>query len=146
MILESSKTLALSKFKAFISLCEDIGAPLANDKTELPSQVMNFVGITLDIPKQEARIPEVKLVKYKDLLEKFLERKRCTLNEMQSLIGVLNFACSVVLSGRAFLRRMINLTMHISNAQTHLFLTTEAKEDMQMWLSFCLILMVNVFS
>lgn len=31
---------------------------------------------------------------------------------------------------------MINLTMHISNAQTLLFLTTEAKEDMKMRLSF----------
>lgn len=46
LILESSKTLALSKFKAFISLCEDKGVPLANDKTERPSQVMDFVGIT----------------------------------------------------------------------------------------------------
>lgn len=33
LILESSKTMAVSKFKAFISLCEDIGVPLANDKT-----------------------------------------------------------------------------------------------------------------
>lgn len=46
LILESSKTLALSKFKAFTSLCGDKGVPLANDKTELPSQVMDFVGIT----------------------------------------------------------------------------------------------------
>lgn len=97
---------------------------------------MDFVGITLDIPKQEARLPEDKLVKCKELLEKFLERKRCSLKEMQSLIGVLNFACSVMQPGRAFLRRMINLTMHICNVQTHLFLTTEAKEDMKMRLSF----------
>lgn len=76
---------------------------------------MDFVGITLDIPKQEARLPEDKLVKCKDLLEKFLKIKRCTLKEMQSLIGVLNFACSVVQPGRAFLRRMINMTMHVSN-------------------------------
>lgn len=115
LILESSKTMAVSKFKTFISLCEDIGVPLANDKTQLPSQVMDFVGITLDIPKQEARLPEDKLVKCKDLLEKFLKMKRCTLKEMQSLIGVLNFACSVVQPGRAFLRWMINMTMHVSN-------------------------------
>lgn len=76
---------------------------------------MDFVGITLDIPKQEARLPEDKLVKCKDLLEKFLKMKRCTLKEMQSLIGVLNFACSVVQPGRAFLRWMINMTMHVSN-------------------------------
>lgn len=38
--------------------------------------------------------------------------------------------------GRAFLRRMINMTMHVSNVQTHRFLTKEAKEDMKMWLDF----------
>lgn len=119
---------------SFISL--GIGVPLANDKTKFPLQVMDFVGITLDIPKQEARLPEDKLVKCKELLEKILERKRCTLKEMQSLIGVLNFACSVVQPVRAFLPRMVNLTMHICNAQTYLFLTTDAREDMNMWLSF----------
>lgn len=97
---------------------------------------MDFVEFTLDIQKQEARLPEDKLVKCKDLLEKFLERRRCILYEMQSLKSVLNFVCSVAQPGRAFLRRMINMTMHISNAQTHLFMTTEAKEDMKMWLSF----------
>lgn len=52
---------------------------------------MDFVGITLDIPKQEARLPEDKLVKCKELLEKFLERKRCSLKEMQSLIRCTKF-------------------------------------------------------
>lgn len=60
---------------SFISL--GIGVPLGNDKTKFPLQVMDFVGISLDIPKQEARLPEDKLVKCKELLEKFLERKRC---------------------------------------------------------------------
>lgn len=136
LILEGSRDMAISKFKAFISLCEDLGVPLANEKTELPAQVMDFVGITLDIPKHEARLPEDKLVKCKDLLNKFLELKRCTLKEMQSLIGILNFACSVVQPGRAFLRRMINMTMHVSSSQTHIFLTKESKDDMRMWLNF----------
>lgn len=57
---------------------------------------MDFVGIILDIPKYETHLPEDKLVKSK-----------CTLKEMQSLIGVLNFACSVVQPGRAFKWRMI---------------------------------------
>lgn len=55
---------------------------------------------------------------------------------MQSLIGVLNFACSVIQPGRAFLRRLINLTMHVSSSQTHIFLTDETKKDMKMWQKF----------
>ena len=55
---------------------------------------------------------------------------------MQSLVGVLNFACSVIQPGRAFLRRMINLTMHVTESQKFLFLTTDVKDDMRMWLTF----------
>lgn len=96
LILENSKERAISKLKAFIDLCERLGVPLANEKTELPAQIMDFVGITLDIPKQETRLPEDKLNKCRDLLNKFIHLDRCTLKEMQSLIGVLNFACSVI--------------------------------------------------
>ena len=136
LILENSKERAISKLKAFIDLCERLGVPLANEKTELPAQIMDFVGITLDIPKQETRLPEDKLNKCRDLLNKFIHLDRCTLKEMQSLIGVLNFACSVIQPGRAFLRRLINLTMHVSSSQTHIFLTDETKKDMKMWQKF----------
>jgi len=61
---------------------------------------------------------------------------RCTLKDMQSLIGVLNFACSVIQPGRAFLRRMINLTVKVSEHQQYLYLTEETKADMKIWLSF----------
>jgi hypothetical protein len=36
---------------------------------------------------------------------------KMTFREIQSLIGLLNFACCVVVSGRAFLRRLISLTV-----------------------------------
>ena len=61
---------------------------------------------------------------------------RCTLKEMQSLIGVLNFACSVIQPGRAFLRRMTNLTMKVSETQKYLYISEMTKEDMRMWLKF----------
>ncbi|VDI66828.1 Hypothetical predicted protein [Mytilus galloprovincialis] len=118
LIIEKSKEDAICKLKAFVNLCEDLGVPLSAEKTELPSQVMDFVGITLDVIKQEARLPPDKITKCRHLLEKFSHMKRCTLKELQSLIGVLNFACSVIQPGRAFLRRMINLTMTVSDGRT----------------------------
>lgn len=81
-------------------------------------------------------MPVDKLEKCSTLLNKFLNMNRCTLKEMQSLIGVLNFACSVIQPGRAFLRRMINLTMKVSEIQKHLYISEMTKEDMRMWLKF----------
>lgn len=38
---------------------------------------------------------------------------KLTVKELQSLIGLLNFACNIVSPGRSFLRRLIDLTMGI---------------------------------
>lgn len=136
LIIEQSKESCLSSFKKFVALCEDIGVPLSAEKTVLPSQVIDFVGITLDVQRSEARLPADKLEKCKNSLLKFLQKDKCTLKDMQSLIGLLNFACSVILPGRAFLRRMINLTMTVGQGQKFICISREAKLDMQTWLHF----------
>lgn len=51
LIIESSKEDAISKLQAFVNLCEDLRVLLSAEKTELPSQIMTFVGITLDVIK-----------------------------------------------------------------------------------------------
>ena len=58
------------------------------------------------------------------------------LQELQSLIGLLNFACSVVLPGRAFPRRLIDRTIGITTAHHIIRLLGEAKEDLRVWLTF----------
>ena len=52
----------------------------------------------------EVRLPNNKLLKARVLLLEFTRKQKVTLKELQSLIGVLNFACSVVRVGTAFLR------------------------------------------
>jgi len=58
----------------------------------------------------EARLPEEKLQKCRNLSTDFFSRRSVCLKELQSLIGLLNFTCLVVVPGRAFLRRLIDLT------------------------------------
>ena len=47
------------------------------------------------------------------LISDFIHHKKVTLKEVQSLNGLLNFACSVIRPGRAFLRRLIDLTVGV---------------------------------
>ena len=63
-------------------------------------------------------------------------RKSVTLKELQSLIGLLNFACCVVVPGRAFLRRLIDLTKGIRKPTHHVRLTKECKHDLNVWREF----------
>ncbi|KAK6181910.1 hypothetical protein SNE40_009688 [Patella caerulea] len=87
----------------------------------------------------EVRLPQDKLDKLRSKLLAFLNMKtnsKVTLRELQSLIGLLNYACYVVSPGRAFLRRIIDLTLGLKRPHHKRRLTFVAKKDMQAWLEF----------
>jgi hypothetical protein len=70
------------------------------------------------------------------LVQQTLARRKITLKELQSLVGLLNFACGVVVPDRPFLRGLINLTMNVTNPHFYITLNHEAKEDLRIWLEF----------
>lgn len=84
----------------------------------------------------EARLPLDKVEKCIGILSDFLKRKRVTLKEVQSLTRLLNFACSVIVLGRAFLRCLIDLTIGVRSPKFSIRLTRSVKDDLQVWLSF----------
>ena len=87
----------------FVTMCHHLGVPLAPEKTVGPATVLQFAGITLDSVRQEARLPEEKLLKCRAMLQDFQARRSVRLKELQSLMGLFNFTCLVVVPGRAFL-------------------------------------------
>ena len=119
-----------------LELCSSLGIPMAPEKTVGPSTVLSFAGIELDTVRSEAHLPHDKVMHCTSMLSDYLKCKKVTLWELQSLIGLLNFACSVVLPGRAFLRRLIDLTIGISRPQHFIKLTRSVKSDMRTWLAF----------
>jgi hypothetical protein len=120
----------------FLAFCAFIGLPLAPEKTFGPSTTLSFAGIELDTIKLEARLPRDKLQNCVEFISEFLRRKKVTLREIQSLVGLLNFVCSVVSSGRAFLPRLIDLTHGVRLSHHLIKCNGEAKEDLNVWLSF----------
>ena len=66
----------------------------------------------------------------------FLRRRKVTLKEVQSLTGLLNFACAVVVPGRAFLRRLIDLTIGVKRLHFLIRLSKAVKEDLIVWQTF----------
>lgn len=125
-----------TNLQQFLAFCEDVGVPMAPEKTEGPSQILTFAGIELDCVKNEARLPQEKVEKSLSAIRSMFSRKKVTLKELQSLLGLLNFACSVVVPGRVFLRRLINLTIGILQSHHLIRLTLEAKKDLRIWETF----------
>ena len=94
------------------------------------------MAIILDSGKMKARLPEDKVEWIKSALSTLQSWRSTTLQELQSLIGTLNFACKVIAPGRPFLQRIIYLTRGIKKPHHHIKLTTGFYKDIEMWKMF----------
>lgn len=126
----------LADLNKFLDMAKVLGVPIKSEKTVLPCTTISFVGIEVDSVLMEKRLPSDKLEKIRKLLHSFKHKKKATLLELQSLIGLLNFACSVVTPGRPFLRRLIDLTIGLSAPHHRRRLNKEAKADLHAWSVF----------
>ena len=135
-IAEPSKLHCLQSFTTLLKVFMAVKAPVVASKTLGPSQVLEFMGIVLDSVRMEARLPDDKLVRIKNMLQSFTKRRSARLVELQSLIGTLQFACKVVVPGRTFLQRVINLTRGVSSRFHHVRLNKEFFKDLEMWKTF----------
>ncbi len=109
------------------------GFNLQTDKCTKPSQTIEFLGIQLDTVNGTLSIPEHKLVDTIELLESWLNRKRCTKRELLSIIGKLSFAARVIRAGRTFLRRLITLSTKVKYLHYKINLNKEAQKDLKWW-------------
>ena len=90
-----------------------MGVPIARDKTFYAATILDFAG------KQAIAVLD--------------QKRRVTLRQLQLVIGLLNFACSVIVPGRAFLRRLIDLTIGLTKPYHHVRFNKEARADLAAW-------------
>ena len=117
----------------FVSICADIGIPLKREKTVWPTTKLVIYGIEVDSVEMVSRLPEEKVSKINGMLKSFSKRKKVILRELQSLLGLLNFATGCVVPGRTFLRRLYDLTINVSNPTFFVTLNNEARADLAAW-------------
>lgn len=120
----------------FDSVCNNLGVPIAHEKSEGPAQILTFLGLEIDTLQMFVRIPEAKLLDLRCQLVQLLKKKRVQLKELQSLTGLMNFCSRVISSSRAFIRRFYDAMIGISNPKHHIRLSASLKDDMDVWVSF----------
>ena len=132
----NTKQQCQSALNSFLSLCMELGIPIAHHKTVGPSQVITVLGIELDTRQMMARLPLDKLDKYKNDILATITCDKITLRELKSIIGKLQFATTIVKSGRPFLRRLYDLTLQATKPHHYIRLTKSVKHDLDIWFHF----------
>ncbi|XP_054843036.1 uncharacterized protein LOC129334764 isoform X1 [Eublepharis macularius] len=120
----------------FLRLAEELGVPLAHEKTEGPSTVLTFLGIELDTVQQSMRLPLNKVDDLRARLQEFKVKRKASLIELQQLVGHLNFACKAIAPGRAFLRRLCDAMAPLRAPHHRLRVTSGMRDDLDVWSEF----------
>ena len=113
-----------------------LGLPVAIEKLEGPTSCLTFLGFQLDSNRMEVRLPHPKLVELLELLQSWVGRRTCRRRELESLVGKLAHASTVVKPGRTFLRRMFELLSGTRKAFYHVRLGLSFQSDLLWWLTF----------
>ena len=125
-----------SSLLAFLTLATEAGIPIKFSKTCPPATTSVLYGIEVDSVAMEARLPRDKVQKSISAVSQMLGKKKTTLKELQSLLGLLNFVCLVIYPGRSFLRRLFSLTMKASRPYHYIRISPGARLDLEAWLVF----------
>ena len=98
----------------FYNIMAQIGMPVAVEKTLGPTQLLEYLGLLLDLINQCIGIPEKKrtscLKKVQKLLDAKLSRSAVTVKHIQKVAGSLNFLCQALPAGKPFLHSLYALT------------------------------------
>lgn len=117
----------------FLACCMELGVPIAAEKTFPAAQRIVFSGLLFDTNALMVLLPDDKLLKCRQAIHAMQGRRSTTLRQLQSLIGLLSYCTQAVVPGRAFLRRLINLTIGVTRPQHHISLNSGARADLAAW-------------
>ncbi|XP_071118414.1 uncharacterized protein [Haliotis cracherodii] len=94
-----------------VNTLEQLGVPIAHDKTVGPTTKLTFLGLEIDTNAMQIRIPESKIKEVTREIQDILSTGniKVTKRALQSLIGKLNFMCRAIPMARAFSRGLIDL-------------------------------------
>ena len=129
--------------RQFIDIMEEIGMPIAHNKTIGPCVILEFLGMLLDFYNQTLGIPEQKRQKclqfVETLISAFRTRQKVTVKTVQKTAGHLNFICQAIPAGRTFLSTLYTLVSpggHKPRPTHHRRITKEIHDDMLMFREF----------
>jgi hypothetical protein len=119
-----------------ISLLISLGFLVSWAKVYGPSEVLSFLGVVINTKLCTLSLDDSKLAKLKCKLQAFYVKKRANKRQLQSLAGLLNWACQAIRGGRYFLRRILDSVNSLKQRSHKCILSNEFRKDVRWWLAF----------
>ena len=122
--------------EVMLSTCVELGVPTAPGKCAGPASSLVFLGFELDTEALVVRLPTSKLEQTQRLVREWLHKRACKKRELESLLGHLQHAATVVRPGRTFVRRLIELLSVVQSRDRWVRINGTVRSDLIWWDSF----------
>jgi len=109
---------------------------LPAQEDDLPTTSIQFLGLMLDSLAMEMCLPQEKLTYLHGILCDWLVHKQCNLQELQELIGFLQFCAQVIPHSCSFICSLINFSMTFNGNFMQRHILAYACSDILWWLAY----------
>ena len=123
-------------WRTLMILLRELGFKINYNKLVPPTNCLVFLGIQICTLRCELSLDEDRLSSIRTCVADFQARKRVTKQQLQSLVGKLNFAARVVRGARLFLRHIFDAIARLKKRHHKLRLCGAVKEDLLWWDKF----------
>ena len=124
---------AQKDYELFWSVTDELGMEKTLDKCEPPTECIVWTGLQFDTINMEISLPPDKKDRIVAMLEDWLSKICSSKTALQSLLGTLNHAASVIIVGRAFTGHIMDL---IKQDKFPVILDVNFRADVTFWLEF----------
>lgn len=135
LVVEETEEACRATWQALLQLLDELGftANMKPGKTDPPAQLVKFVGVLIGSVQMQVRLCQQKLADISSRLAAVKQKRSVRCRDLQSLAGLLTWACRVVYGGRTFMRRLLDATSSAALPSHFIRLEAEARADLQWW-------------
>lgn len=106
-------------FSEVATMLKTTGALEAAHKAVAPSTCVTWLGIEIDTASMIMRVPQQKMFEIQEVLAIWESKQYMKRNDLESLIGKLSFAASVVKAGRVMIGRLLNALRNLNRDRSY---------------------------
>lgn len=132
---EDGEELATRSFNTFGSMIRDLRVEEAVEKSVAPAPVIVFLGTGIDAINQVIFVVPERIIEIRYELEQWRFKTWCTRNQLESIIGKLQFCSNCVRMGRIFICRLLNALRTMKRNKFYI-ISPEVRADLRWWWNF----------
>jgi hypothetical protein len=140
LIVSPTQRMGELQVTALLTLFKQLGIPISPEKLEGPTTIIIFLGILINTVDMTISLDADRLQRILATLSNWMNKSTASIEELESISGVLGFASKVIRAGRTFLRRLINYTTYLNakhrNRTMQFKLNQIVKQDLKWWLRY----------